>query len=216
MNYEELTEAQRKALKLRPKKTAIYESETTVIDETTGEILRRESKTVAKTNEEPDFIKVYYKTMLAFADAEGVPLDFVLAIASFISWSNNGSEMRYKNDRPNREEVCASLNIKEAMYKRYLKRCVNCGLLFPSRYRGCYDVNPFFIAKGQWDSIRQLQMSLDFVSGKWKRRTAEPEHVDLHEPLPEPAAADPAQVPGQMAITDYPEAMPGGKAAANG
>lgn len=205
MNIDELTQAQLEALKLRPKKTAIYESEYVVIDETTGEVVRNESKTVSKVSEEPDFIKVYYKTMLAFADADGIPLDFVLAIAAYITWSNNGEDMRFRNDRPNREEICVSLGIKETMYKTYLKRCVDGGLLFPSKYRGCYDVNPFFIAKGHWDSIKKIQMSLDFVSGKWVRRVSEPVELSSFAPATE---APRQEVSGQMNITDFPEAMP--------
>lgn len=192
MNYDELTEEQREALKLRPRKVSVYESDYVVMDETTGQILRQERKTVSKTSEEPDFIKVYYKTMLAFADAEGIPLDFVMALSSFISFTN-GESMFFKNDRMTRERIYETCRIKESMYKRYLRRCVDCGLLMPTEYRGTYEVNPFFIAKGRWDSIKQLQLSFDFVSGKWIRKVSAPLSVDLVEPMPLPQVDEEAK-----------------------
>ena len=58
------------------------------------------------------------------------------------------------------------------MYARYLSRCRENGLLMPKKgYRGIYEVNPFFIAKGKWDHIKELRASFNFVSGKWERVT---------------------------------------------
>lgn len=42
---------------LREKTRTVYESERTVIDEASGEILRRETEISRRTSAEPDFIK---------------------------------------------------------------------------------------------------------------------------------------------------------------
>ena len=50
---------------LRAKNTAVYESNNIVTDVQSGEILYQEKSTRVKTSTEPDFIKVYYKAMMA-------------------------------------------------------------------------------------------------------------------------------------------------------
>lgn len=53
---------------LRSKTTAIYESDTSVVDKSTGEILRQERAVKKKVSAEPDYIKVYYQAMMAVND----------------------------------------------------------------------------------------------------------------------------------------------------
>ena len=60
---------------LRAKNTAVYESNNIVTDVQSGEILYQEKSTRVKTSTEPDFIKVYYKAMMAVnAISENVQL----------------------------------------------------------------------------------------------------------------------------------------------
>mgnify|MGYP006946881863 FL=1 len=67
MDSTTLTSDQRAALKLtRESNTAFYDHEQSVIDVTTGEILASHRETIQKTSGEPDYVKLYYKTMLAF------------------------------------------------------------------------------------------------------------------------------------------------------
>ena len=53
--------------------------------------------------------------------------------------------------------------------ERYVKKSVDNGLLFRTNYRGVYEVNPFMIAKGKWESIKKLRANFDYVDGKWTR-----------------------------------------------
>lgn len=61
---------------LRAKNTAVYESNNMVTDVQSGEILYQEKSTRVKTSTEPDFIKVYYKAMMAVNAISEIPLDF--------------------------------------------------------------------------------------------------------------------------------------------
>ena len=171
MNLDVLTDEQLESLNIgRKRNTAIYERENNVIDVETGVIIRQESEVFKKTSEEPDFIKLYYRTMLAFNGAHDIPLEFIIALSGHISWSNHGKAMIFDNNKYNRENMCEACQIKEAMYKRYIKRCRDNGILIPMNgYRGTYEVNPFFIAKGHWKSIKELRAEFDFAEGKWTR-----------------------------------------------
>lgn len=165
-----MTDEQLNALYPDRMKKAFFEVQDTVTDVVTGEILTTTRKTVSKVSSEPDFIKLYYKTMLAFNDIDNIPLDFILSISGFMNYSNDGDPIIFTNNKLVKEIVCKNCGIKDSMYAKYVKRCVESGLLIPTKnYKGVYEVNPFFIAKGKWDSIKQLQTTYDFINGKWMK-----------------------------------------------
>lgn len=140
-----------------------------VVDNVTGDILSSTTKEYFTAQaKEPDFIKLYYSTMLAFQGVDDVPITFVCALSEHISFSNDGKQMHFNNIKDTRTKICARCGIGDTMYKRYITRSKKYGLLIPREdMRGSYIVNPFFIAKGRWNSIRQLQAQFDFVNGKW-------------------------------------------------
>lgn len=171
-------------LETREKNKAFYIHEQTVIDSTTGQILKTVEKTISKTTAEPDFIKVYYETMMAFNQIYDIPVSFVLSLSKFIGWSNDGKPLMVTLNKMNKEIMCTDCEVSKAQLDRYIKKSVENGLLFRiPGYRGVYEVNPFMIAKGKWDSIRKLRSKFDFTNGKWERTmevstTDEQEHTD--------------------------------------
>ena len=174
-----LTKEQEKALK-SSKNVAVYEKSEVIIDEVSGQILRNTSQTLTKTENEPDFIKLYYSTMLAFNGVSDVPLDLIIAISTLITWANDGEQMVFRNDKFTKETISQKLNIKESMVTKYIKRCCESGLLVPmENYRGVYYVNPFFIAKGKWEHIKKLRTSFDYINGEWQLNV-ESQNDDSH------------------------------------
>ena len=153
----------------REKNTAFYTHEETIIDVVTGEVLECTQKTIAKTSAEPDFIKVYYETMMAFNQIHDVPTSFVLSLSKFLEWSNEGKPQCATINRRAKEMMCEDCKVSLPQIDRYIKKSVETGLLFRTEYRGVYEVNPFMIAKGKWDSIKKLRANYDFVGGKWER-----------------------------------------------
>ena len=154
----------------RGKTVALYQEDKSIVDTTTGEILKESHNTVQKTSTEPDFIKIYYQTMLAFNGIHDIPLEIILAIANYVSWSNEGSPLLFRNDKFTKEQICKICDIKESMYTKYLARCKEQCILFPTKYRGVFEVNPFFIARGKWDSIKKLRTEFCFTDGTWIRK----------------------------------------------
>lgn len=153
---------------LREKTRTIYESERTVIDEASGEILRKETETSRRTSTEPDFIKVYYKTMMAVQGVEEIPLSFLLALSCEIGFSN-GDRVMFYNNKTTRRRIAEYCEVGDNMITKYIRRSVDKGVLFTTSDRGTYEVNPWLIAKGKWEHIRELQASFQYVAGKWKR-----------------------------------------------
>lgn len=175
------TQFQRELERAPFKKQVIYESSERLLDTATGAILADKTTQKVKSTTEPDFIKVYYKAMLAIQGIEGIPLEFILALSSVITYSNNPKQPVYfYNNAMNRQLIasaCMNKNgkpISDNMVSRHITNAVKIGLLFKvNGMRGVYEVNPCIIAKGRWENIKGLQANFDFVEGKWVRTIIE-------------------------------------------
>lgn len=153
---------------LRTKTQTVYESDTTVVDVQTGEIIRRETASKKRTSTEPDFIKVYYQAMMAVNEIDEIPLSFLLALSCTLGYAN-GDMMLFYNNKTIRRNIAEYCGIGDNMVKKYIRRCVDKGVLFQTPDRGTYEVNPWLIAKGRWERIKELQARYCFVAGRWER-----------------------------------------------
>lgn len=160
---------------LRQKTQAIFESEHTVADSQTGELLHHEHSSKTKTSSEPDYVKLYYKVMLAANQIEEIPLEFLLALSCEIGFSNGSNKVYFFNNGITRANICKICSIGDNMCSKYIKRCVEKGILFQTNVRGTYEVNPWMIAKGKWDNIKKLQAEFELINGIWKRTILEGE-----------------------------------------
>lgn len=177
MGVLDITEEQKATLH-RGTSRGLKETRETRFDSVTGEVLD-EIKTETKiTGTEPDYIKVYYRTMLAFGGIQDVPVDFLLALSGCITWATDNDPMIFQSTKVMRERICSQCGIKEDMYRKYLQRCKKHGLLVAKPgYRAVYDVNPFFIARGRWADISKLRGTFNFTDGTWSRDIEEVENT---------------------------------------
>lgn len=153
---------------LRDKTRVIYESERTIVSEDTGEVLRSEKDVVKKTSAEPDFIKVYYRAMMAVHEIGEIPLTFLLALSCEIGYSNSADNaVTFFNNRTTRRHIGSYCGIGDNMVSKYIKRSVEKGLLFTTEDRGTYVVNPWLLAKGRWEHIKELQAHFVYDGQKW-------------------------------------------------
>lgn len=162
------------------KRQVIYENNEMIVDSATGEIKQMKTQQKVKTTSEPDFIKVYYKSMLAVQGIEKLSLDFVLALSSVITYSNNPDSPVYFYNNPTNRRLIAECCLKkdgqpisDNMVSRHITAAVKVGLLFKTETRGSFIVNPCMIARGKWENIKGLQAKFDFISGKWVRTITE-------------------------------------------
>ena len=154
----------------RQKTRRVKETQMTLIDKQTGELLSETDSQTIITGAEPDYIKIYYRTVLAFGGITNISVDFLMAMSSFITWTSDTEPMLFQNTKITREHISADCHIKIDMYKKYISRCVKSGLLIVKPgYRGVYEVNPFFIARGRWEDITKLRATFDFIGGKWQK-----------------------------------------------
>lgn len=153
-----------------PKK--IYERiQSEIIIDENGTVIQENTKcdSLVKSSPEPEFIKIYYQTMLAFNDIEGIPLNYLLSLSKFIEWANPDTPMFVTINKRVKDEISKDCNISISHLDRHIRNSVNFGILFKTEYRAVYEVNPFMIAKGKWESIKNLQCRFSYVNGKWER-----------------------------------------------
>lgn len=153
---------------LRDKTTTVYEYDGVVTDSQTGEILHREHSTKKRTSSEPDFIKIYYKTMMAVQGIDQIPLDFLLALSAQIAFAN-GDRVLFYNNKTTRRAIADCCSCTDNWVAKLLRIAVDKGILFKTSDRGTYEVNPWLIAKGRWEHIRELQANFKFKEGRWER-----------------------------------------------
>lgn len=186
----------------------------TQIDVATGEASAQETRTVSVAGKEPPYVKVYYEAMLAFNGVTGIPADFLLLIAEFMTYSGPSEPAIFQSSSLVSEKAQKTLHIQQSMYTKYISKCVNSGLLFPmkknngAKRRGFYEVNPWLIAKGEWKNIQSLQATFSFIDGKWTRTIttdaeASPKLPDDQADVAAPDASVNADMPADM-----PDALP--------
>lgn len=149
----------------------IATEETTMLDVESGEILQQTKNIISKSGDEPPFIKLYYDVMMAACNLKGVKTEFVLQIARYINYSNDPKEpLIFDSNKRVREEIMRAMGwTTEDSFQKALNKCISGGLLAKTKYRGSYEVNPWMIAKGHWNNIKELQLGFDFINGKWIR-----------------------------------------------
>ncbi len=158
---------------MNKKSTSVSYQRTETTYNADGEKQEEKQEIVYKIPAEPEFIKVYYETMLAFNQIHDVPLSFVLSLSKFVEWTNDGEPMCVTINKRVREIMIEDVGVKIAQINRYIATSVKNGLLFRTEYKSVYEVNPFMIAKGKWSSIRSLQCKFNFKDGKWTREIEE-------------------------------------------
>lgn len=171
---------------------AFYMHTKTDIDPITGEVLTQTSYTIAKTSSEPDFIKVYYQTVLAFNGMTDIPVAFLLSLSKFIEFTNDGEPLFVTLNSRCKSVLCTDCSLSLSQINRIIKKAVDSGVLFKTEWRAVYEVNPFMIAKGKWDSIKSLQANFSYTDGKWERKITEKQNED----------GDTDTLDGQMELSD--------------
>lgn len=190
-------------------KTILRETCTEIIDTATGELLTEERTTTSKIPAEPDYIKLYYKTMLTATGADDIPLAFVMALSAHITYANGDGEMYFYNNKTTRSAIGAYCDISDNMVAKRIRLCVDKGVLMRTKDRGTYLINPWILAKGKWTHIRKLQANYEYVDGTWQIASHEIYPTDQTDVQPTSTSTPaPAPIPAPMPVYAQPIMQP--------
>lgn len=150
------------------KSKTIYEKEINAVDFETGEVTEQQKTVVKTTTKEPDFIKLYYGTMCAFRGVENIPIDFICELSNYLLYANaRRDQMTITLGMFQRQQIAKNLNCSIDSVNKYIKKCVESQIIFKTEFRATYIANPFLIARGDWNTIRDLRAAFDFKNGVW-------------------------------------------------
>lgn len=141
-----------------------------VVDMQTGEVTETWKGITRTQDKEPDFIKIYLNTMLAFQGIDGVSVDVLISLCNHIDGYINSETkpLVFKNDSYNKKMMAEELGVGIPMVKKHIQKLVACGILIKSDMRTIYYVNPWLIARGKWQHIKGLQMHFNLNNGTWQ------------------------------------------------
>ncbi len=130
--------------------------------------------------QEPEYVKVYINTQLSISNLNTSLAPYIIAFAKHMTYANDSQYSHMvRTDRTAKEDVARTCHVSVDRVNQIVKELVKSGVFIKisdeietegivktNVRRGIYFVNPFFIAKGDWQSIRKLQQKIDFVSGE--------------------------------------------------
>lgn len=148
------------------KKRITKQIETGYVDLKTGEVLKSESlKEWSVPREEPDYIKLYLNAVLEFRDVSCSNTPTLMALMKYMSFADdeNGGQMIILNKYV-KNRIADELGIKQdTLRKNIEKLCF--GRILRKIETNTYQVNPYLIGKGDWNSIKNLRASFDWENG---------------------------------------------------
>ncbi len=125
------------------------------INDRTGEILESSSSTIAFT-QEPEFVKLYFQDMLLLHSLSSTGNR---AINVLISKMNYDNEIVLTSGIKN--ELAKKLSIAKNTLEHAISELVKKGILL-KKGNNWYLVNPKLYARGKWQDIQKLQMTLTY------------------------------------------------------
>lgn len=170
-----------------PKKV-VKEEIVSEVDPVTQEETIKTIRRVILAKSEDAYIKLYYNNIVALTNLDGkVPATVLMAFANEIQFVNDPDEPPVFNyNKITKLRIMARTHLSESQVNTYKKRLVECGFLITAGCRGAYIANPLFIAKGEWDKIKDLRAEIDFVNGMYVYKKVYKAPDQAQQPTEEP------------------------------
>lgn len=138
------------------------------INPETGEILsenRIEEWSVPR--EEPDYVKLYFNAVLEYNCVSSANTPTMLALLKYMSYANvdasNGGQIITLNTYV-RGLICDSLKIKPDTLRKNIQKLCD-GKIIRRIASNTYQANPYLFGRGDWNSIKNLRASFDWING---------------------------------------------------
>ncbi len=149
------------------------ETNATVVDLATGEMVREIRENTGYIGREPDYIKIYTDCMLVFNNMDVALSPFIVAFGRHMTYANTGNpafRCTVRTDEMVRKDVAEYCGVSDIRVKQAVKALVDAEVFIPiqingKKKRGIYFVNPWVVGKGEWKDIKQLRGQFEFVTG---------------------------------------------------
>ena len=146
-------------------KNIIKQSTETKLDFFTGEILVVTDRKEYKVPKEPDFVKMYLDDISNIMNLPNTDVLFCL-----LKKTNYDGEVVII--KPIAEEICKLAKIKNTQYfYKLIKSYCDSNILI-KKCRGMYMFNPYYFAKGYWEDIYKIRLTIDYTPTEGRKINA--------------------------------------------
>jgi hypothetical protein len=145
------------------KKKLVQEIVKQAIDTNTGEVLEVSSVKSFTIDREPDFIKIYTDDILRLKD---IPKGMNSVLISLLKRMNYQNEVYVISHVKKEMEI--ELSLSEVSIRKSLELFVQKEVLI-RKHRGVYIFDPLLVARGSWEDIHKLRLTITYEKGKAER-----------------------------------------------
>ena len=122
---------------------------------------------------EPDYIKIYTGTMLAFNHLDTALTPYIIAFGKWMTYANFENpafRCTVRTGEIERRDVAKCCRVSDSQVKKAIRKLIDAEIFIPveiegKKKRGIYFVNPWVMSKGDWKDIKQLRTQFEFVTG---------------------------------------------------
>jgi len=142
------------------KKGLYRTSKDTVIDESTGEVLESRVRTEKVfLNMEPSYVKLYIDDIVRLKDLPSSSANFLLLVVGNMGYNNI-----FQAYKPIKKIMAEQLGMTLNTINQRISDLKEKGILIPIEGygRGLYLVDPNLFAKGRWNDIRELRLTIGY------------------------------------------------------
>ena len=154
------------------KDKVLFSSIKEITDTETGEIITSEKVTQTLIDREPPHVKIYIEDI---ARINALPPSAANVLNLLVQ--NMGYNNMIPMLKPFKEVICKQLDIKTNTLDKIIKELKDKEILFPFA-RGLYILDPNLFAKGKWEDIRNLRLTISYdEKGRRKLTSNAPDQI---------------------------------------
>ena len=134
-----------------------------VVDNETGEIIKRTEDIIKTFSNEPPYVKFYLHDILYLSDLPKTHDKILLSLLKKASWANAEYGMVFTLSAGLKRMMAKELNFKNA-------RTINNALsdfvkadIFKRLEVGVYQLNPYLFGRGNWQNVEKLRMEIEYT-----------------------------------------------------
>lgn len=128
----------------------------TYVDKETGEMVSQSDIKMSRVEREPNFIKMYVDDILKIKEVPKASNDVLSVLLANMSYANIVVLIK-----PIKDIISQETGLKLNTINKAVQKLCDVGILI-RRNRGVYIVDPNLFAKGKWENVKKLRMTIEY------------------------------------------------------
>ena len=146
-------------------RTVIDKVSREIVNEETGEVILSQTDTTTRSisfESEPEYIKMYLKTISAFVDIRDTSSRLFYELAKRMEYADK-EQLVYLNPVL-RKKIQESMGVRKSAFDKALRELRD-NHIIKKVSNNTFAINPNYVGRGKWSDIRRLRATFDFITG---------------------------------------------------